>query len=452
MTVVAFIGPSLSRVDALARFPGLVVEPPAARGDLYRAARWASTVVLVDGLFESVRSVWHKEILWALTHDVRVLGASSMGALRVAECAAFGMEPVGVIAHDYLHGRRIDDGDVALAHAGEADGWMPLSEALVNVDATLAAAAAACVIDDATAAALAAIARQQFFAQRSWPAILTAARDDGSASSTALDAVASWLPRGRVDQKRVDALEALDSARVDGPGRRERTWNLARTTLWVEAESEFRAMERHQGDGTDHIVEELRVDPVEHRDVVAEARLRSVAAALGEAVGVAIDEAQLEAALSDLIARLGLDRHEEIARWPVEEALDERSFRELLRREALRAWALKRVSADEPTAVVEVLQASRRTHALRRRAADKHATLTELGLDDAEVSRRGGTDDEVTAWWWAVRGETPAVDLDAYLHEHGYADRSVLLQGLRRERLYLQALDNRRADSESPSG
>src|SRR5262249_51777670 len=106
MTVVVFIGPSLSRVDALARFPGIVVDPPAARGDLYRAARSATPVVLVDGLFDSVRSVWHKEILWALAHGVRVLGASSMGALRAAECAAFGMEPIGVIAHDYLHGRR----------------------------------------------------------------------------------------------------------------------------------------------------------------------------------------------------------------------------------------------------------------------------------------------------------------------------------------------------------
>ncbi|MEJ0097006.1 MAG: TfuA-like protein [Bauldia sp.] len=45
----------------------------------------ASVIGLVDGVFENVASVWHKEILYALSEGVQVFGAASMGALRAAD-------------------------------------------------------------------------------------------------------------------------------------------------------------------------------------------------------------------------------------------------------------------------------------------------------------------------------------------------------------------------------
>ena len=133
---VLFAGPSLhgSTID----LGGIDLRPPAAQGDLLRATfDGASVIGLVDGNFEAVASVWHKEILFALSEGVRVLGAASMGALRAAECAAFGMEAIGKVAADYCAGRLNDDAAVAQLHGPAELGYLPLTETLVDVAATL---------------------------------------------------------------------------------------------------------------------------------------------------------------------------------------------------------------------------------------------------------------------------------------------------------------------------
>ena len=95
--VVVFAGPSLTKAD-LAGHPDLEMRPPVRQGDVWRATRNAPrTIAIIDGFFEGVPAVWHKEILWALHEGIPVLGASSMGALRAAEMDAFGMIGVGRI-------------------------------------------------------------------------------------------------------------------------------------------------------------------------------------------------------------------------------------------------------------------------------------------------------------------------------------------------------------------
>jgi hypothetical protein len=100
---LVFAGPSIhgETVD----LTGIELRPPAVQGDLLRAVvEGASVIGLIDGAFEATASVWHKEILHALSEGVAVVGGASMGALRAAECAAFGMEPVGQIARLLLSG------------------------------------------------------------------------------------------------------------------------------------------------------------------------------------------------------------------------------------------------------------------------------------------------------------------------------------------------------------
>ena len=135
---VLFAGPSLSGQDY--DRSGLDVRPPARKGDLYRAVLdGADAIGLVDGVFGFVPSVWHKEILFALKQGIPVLGAASIGALRAAECAPYGMVPVGPIARSYASGARTEDGDVCLAHAPAELDFLPLSEPLVDAEATIAA-------------------------------------------------------------------------------------------------------------------------------------------------------------------------------------------------------------------------------------------------------------------------------------------------------------------------
>ena len=91
MTVYVFAGPTL-RHDEIREHLDAVCLPPAAQGDVYRAALNRPRVIaVVDGYFEGVPAVWHKEVLWALDHGIHVFGSASMGALRAAELAHFGM-------------------------------------------------------------------------------------------------------------------------------------------------------------------------------------------------------------------------------------------------------------------------------------------------------------------------------------------------------------------------
>jgi hypothetical protein len=165
MKRLAFLGPSRP-----ARIPsGVTVLPPARQGDVWRALeKKPRAIALIDGVFEHQPSVWHREILDALAEGVTVFGAASMGALRAAELARFGMKPVGAIARDYLLGRRVDDGDVALLHADASHGFRPLTVPLADAQHAIAAAKRARVVTPQDAAALLRCAEALHYSDRTW--------------------------------------------------------------------------------------------------------------------------------------------------------------------------------------------------------------------------------------------------------------------------------------------
>jgi YcaO-like protein with predicted kinase domain len=205
--VVLFLGPTLPHdlID-----PGLECRPPAEQGDVYLACLdGAALIGLVDGSFEQVPSVSHKEILWAMARGIHVLGAASMGALRAAELAAFGMEGMGRIFEAYRDGELTDDDEVALRHAPAEGGYAPLSEPMVNIRATLRAAVKDAALPASTADALENLAKAMFYPYRSFASMIEAGARAGLAT-TELQALAAWLPLGAVDQKRNDALALLD--------------------------------------------------------------------------------------------------------------------------------------------------------------------------------------------------------------------------------------------------
>jgi hypothetical protein len=132
--IAVFLGPSLPAREARRLLPDARVFPPARQGDVWRAlARRPRAIALIDGVFESEPSVWHREILDALDAGVPVIGAASMGALRAAELAGQGMRGVGRIYRWYRDGVVRDDAEVALLHADAEHGYQPLTVPLVNV-------------------------------------------------------------------------------------------------------------------------------------------------------------------------------------------------------------------------------------------------------------------------------------------------------------------------------
>ena len=235
MKIAVFLGPTLSVAEARAALPGAEILPPARQGDLYLAAKGGAAVVgLVDGYFDQVESVSHKEILWALSQGVHVYGAASMGALRAAELATFGMEGVGEVFAQYQRGELTDDDEVAVAHASADDGYRRTSVAMADIRATLGAALGAGAIGADTHARLVRAAKALFYPDRAYPIVLARAEAEG-ASSKELSALCAFLPTGRVDQKRRDALALrgrLAELRETPPAPKQVRWAFSHTDAW----------------------------------------------------------------------------------------------------------------------------------------------------------------------------------------------------------------------------
>jgi hypothetical protein len=101
---VVFLGPTVPRAAAQSILRA-DYQPPARQGDFYRyLCGPRRTLVLIDGFFHAQPSVWQREVLAALAEGFRVLGASSMGALRAAELHRFGMIGHGTIFEWYRDG------------------------------------------------------------------------------------------------------------------------------------------------------------------------------------------------------------------------------------------------------------------------------------------------------------------------------------------------------------
>src|SRR5215207_9624276 len=137
MRAIVFSGPSLP-LSAVPQRPDLEWRPPLRQGDLRRAAMEGPDVLgVVDGYFETSPTVWHEEILFALDRGIAVYGAASIGALRAAELRTYGMIGVGRIFEWFRDGTLKDDDEVALLHGPPELGFLPLTEAMVNVRATV---------------------------------------------------------------------------------------------------------------------------------------------------------------------------------------------------------------------------------------------------------------------------------------------------------------------------
>jgi hypothetical protein len=230
---VLFAGPSLAGdLDVLRQSIDTVqFGGPAARGDIAKAALdGASAIGIVDGVFENTMSVWHKEILFALSLGTAVGGAASMGALRAAECAVFGMAGIGSVFRRFHLGESMDDSDVAQIHMPAELAYRPLSEPWVNIEPTLRKMLLERLIDADEFHVLSAAARQLHFKDRTYRKIFEAAT---AVSSERAERLLTWISSNAVDQKRIDALELVDWL-IAQPDRRgaKPEWSFSDTTHW----------------------------------------------------------------------------------------------------------------------------------------------------------------------------------------------------------------------------
>ncbi|MBC7120212.1 MAG: TfuA-related McrA-glycine thioamidation protein [Candidatus Methanosuratus sp.] len=208
MKVVIFLGPSLPHEEAQRILSDAEYRPPAARGDIMRAAAGeAEVIALIDGVFYQQAAVSHREILHAIGKRIKVFGGSSMGALRASELDVYGMIGIGTVYEWYKAGKIRSDDEVALAfHPGD---FRPLSEPLVNIRATLEQALASGGITQQEHDAVLTAAKDVPFQLRNYPRILQRAVH-GGISGTRAGEILDLIKRMRVDLKREDATKVLE--------------------------------------------------------------------------------------------------------------------------------------------------------------------------------------------------------------------------------------------------
>jgi hypothetical protein len=153
-----------------------------------------------------------------------------MGALRAAECAPFGMVGIGVVFRRYAELDLVDDDAVGQVHGPAELDYMPLSEPLVNIEATSGALFDNGAVTADERDALDVAARRLFFKERTHERVL--AETVLTASRRAEIAVA--IGRFRRDVKREDALLLVDRVRA-APDRRVTPpghWQFAETRIF----------------------------------------------------------------------------------------------------------------------------------------------------------------------------------------------------------------------------
>jgi hypothetical protein len=215
--VVVFVGPTLRLAEAKRELPDAQFLGPARRGDIARAIfeRRPAAIVLIDGLFNTVPAVVHKEILFGLTQGVRMVGAASMGALRAAELWTLGMEGIGEIFRRFQTGIWDSDDEVAVTHGPPESGYRVGSVALANIRLGLEQACQHQVLTPNDAAKIVERLRTVFYPERSWQAVFQIAHRIGLRENQVND-LKAFVEARDPDGKRDDALHALRSVRACG--------------------------------------------------------------------------------------------------------------------------------------------------------------------------------------------------------------------------------------------
>lgn len=434
--LVAFLGPSLPAAEALGIVPQVELCPPICQGDLTTVVERGHprAVLIVDGEFGQSLSVWHKEILHALHLGVRVVGASSMGALRAAELDRFGMEGVGAIYEYYRDGWLTADADVALVHSDAGEGYRSLTWPLVNVRATVEALQREDVLTDEEATVVLTAAGKLHFRERTEQALARALCSEGTPAARAGE-LAGLLTDAYVDQKALDAAAGLEQLarlaeipppRAETPLHRE--GRAFQPLVWsdVAIQRSAGSLRRYQ------LVADAALHHPDFDGLIERAANRRLVGHLAREFGVEVSPDEVDEQRDAMLARLGLTE-ESLPAWLAANDLDVARFAALVEQEAIgtrmRRWLLDSLIVDRNRRlVIEQLQlegeyAAVADAAARRRAMADCQPVPPFPENEEDVR-------QLVARQMAISGWKPRRDLATISDDQGFEHVSVLMLAL----------------------
>lgn len=210
-STLVFCGPTISHDQARSKLDCICL-PPAVQGSIISAVVEfdPGIIILLDGGFQSEPAIKHKEILWAISRGVAVVGASSMGALRAAELAPH-MIGIGLIYRWYKRFALVADDAVAVQHGPADVNFAPLTDSLIDLRLTFRSAFRQGKISCEVARSLETTARELNFRERTLGRCIAAALPGVDANL-----VRSALEGAVVRQKHRDAVAALEWVKKRG--------------------------------------------------------------------------------------------------------------------------------------------------------------------------------------------------------------------------------------------
>jgi len=445
MKVTVFAGPTLDAAT-IASYVDAEVLGPASFGDVYRAARRrVDAIAIIDGYFDRVAAVWHKEVLWAMSEGVHVFGAASMGALRAAELSDFGMVGIGEIFRAYQSGELEDDDEVAVAHGSADVGYSGASEAMVNIRASLRSAVVDGVCTKEDGEALQQLAKTQFYAERTFPRLL----NDAQAAGIEPDVVArlrAWLPAGRIDLKRLDALMLIEHLRKWGSeatAPKRVSYRFSGTDAWHQAVRLARPDSTTVNDVDPNLglSEELKVTGV-HEAAWDAATVRSIALQTASEAGIRPDLAATRGAVEKLRRALGLLDENSLGRWCAEQHLSEKEAVRFFEDQARLAWSLPLLREQAKPHLADHLRSTGQYGTMVARSMAKSAQLQVPSSPETELKSLGLSESALWQWYFVKRlGRGIPVNIHAYAQNSGFGDAGALRAAVIREFVYERSIE-----------
>jgi hypothetical protein len=425
MRTVVFVGPSLPVRDARGLIDAEFL-PPVSQGDVYRAVLSGARIIgIVDGYFERVPAVWHKEILWALSRGIHVLGASSMGALRAVELAPFGMVGIGRVFEAFARGVLEDDDEVTIVHGPEELGYPAVSEAMVNIRATLAQAEMDGIISSEVRDKMVRLGKSLYYPERNYDTIFSKAMDGGIAEHIVTELV-QWLPTGRIDCKREDAVSLMREMRAlqrRGVGPVEPNFHFQDTDAWTQVSRrlghQVTAAVQHDCN-LDMLLDELRLDWTLYERVVDKAFARALALREDARSPKPIPREVFRDALNYFFVRRGRLTPEDIKGWLEEEHVDADHLALLIQSEIKVARAEKFFRQEARAQIADSLRVMGIYGKYMPRATNKRDYLKEIGVENPSLGLTGLSENELLRWYFVeMRQQDVPPDLEKFSRSLG---------------------------------
>lgn len=431
MNIFIFVGPTVPLAEAEAILPHATFLPPVAQGDLATLLRYKPDVIgIIDGYFERVPAVWHKEILLALKQGIRVIGSASMGALRAAELASFGMEGIGEIFKWYHDGIIDGDDEVAIRHMPADFGYKPMSDAMVNIRKTLHAAQQQNLLSSAIHNQLIAIAKSTYYAERTYAQIWEQAQKEG----LAVPPLENVQP---IDLKKADGLALLHTlAQETTPSSfvaPNFDFNLSATfarlldrDVW---QKEASTPITHQT-----IINHARLELPDYHQLAQQANIHDLLLHLAKLMNIQLSEAEIKTGWKKFRQQYSLTDEATYQAWLQNNHLTDDEADELVR-----DWLMiRRVqhiqSLQKNKGMLRELRLNGRYTPLLQTTIQKETQFNEQDITQLakQISRT-----ELLSFWWQhqnKKGDPPAVR--TFARQHHFPNEEVLWRELLKYYIY----------------